>query len=406
MDLISSNDGSNTGTATINIAVKTGSKASYIGRTASLTVNVTSGTTVTEKAPQFSSNASIANLSLTRNAAMTAVTLPAASAGNGPTTYNISPALPAGLSFDASTRVLSGTPTEISASATYTYAAWDGDDNTADSDQDTLTFTIVVAAEPDSAPSFGSSTIANLSLTQNTAIPSPGVTLPAATGGNGALTYALSPALPDGLSFTASTRVLSGTPTQAAAEATYTYTVSDSDNNTAASDEAALTFTITVVAASQPPTDPPTDPPPTDPPSREDTAPAFADGARIADLSLTQNTALTAVTLPAASGGNGALAYAITPALPAGLSFTASTRVLSGTPTQTAAEARYTYTVSDGDANTAASDTDTLTFTITVSEDEDPDEPPEPVPTLPLAGLAILALILWRVGARRLRRLN
>ena len=112
------------------------------------------------------------------------------------------------------------------------------------------------------------------------------------------------------------------------------------------------------------------------------------------------------MTLPAATGGNGTLSYAIRPALPAGLSFTASTHVLSGAPTETLARTTDTYTVSDGDANTAASDEATLTFTITVSEEEDPYEPPEPVPAVPLADLSILFLLLWQLGARRLRRID
>ena len=296
-----------------------------------------------DTAPSFGSS-TIANQSLIQNSAMTSVTLPAATGGNGTLSYSISPALPAGLTFTASTRVLSGTPTGTSASATYTYTVTDGDNNTASTDKDTLTFTIAVAAEADTAPSFGSSTIANQSLIQNSAMTS--LTLPAATGSNGTLTYSLTPALPTGLTFTASTRVLSGTPTGTSASATYTYTVTDGD-----SDTATLTFTIVVAA--------------------EDTAPSFADNASIANQSLTQNSAMTSVTLPAATGGNGTLSYSISPSLPAGLSFTASTRVLSGTPTGTSASATYTYTVSDGDNNTDDTDKDTLTFTIVVAAEPD-----------------------------------
>ena len=302
-----------------------------------------------DTAPSFGSG-TIANQSLTQNSAMTSLTLPAATGGNGTLSYSISPSLPAGLTFTASTRVLSGTPTGTSASATYTYTVADGDNNTASTDEDTITFTIAVtAAVVDSAPSFGSGTIANQSLTQNSAMTS--VTLPQATGGNGTLSYSISPSLPAGLTFTASTRVLSGTPTGTSASTTYTYTVSDADNNTASTDGDSLTFTIAVAAAVV------------------DSAPAFADGATITSLSLSQNSAMSSVTLPAATGGNGTLSYSISPALPAGLTFTASTRVLSGTPTGTSASATYTYTVTDADNNTANSDTDTLTFTIAVAAD-------------------------------------
>jgi len=43
--------------------------------------------------------------------------------------------------------------------------------------------------------------------------------------------------------------------------------------------------------------------------------------------------AITPATLPEATGGNAPLTYALTPALPAGLSFNDETRVISGTPT-------------------------------------------------------------------------
>ena len=61
---------------------------------------------------------------------------------------------------------------------------------------------------------FGVVTINNRTYQQNAVI-EPAV-LPAASGGDGTLTYALSPALPSGLSFDAATRTLSGTPTATA----------------------------------------------------------------------------------------------------------------------------------------------------------------------------------------------
>ena len=77
---------------------------------------------------------------------------------------------------------------------------------------------------------------------------------------------------------------------------------------------------------------------------------------------------MTSLTLPAATGGNGTLSYSLTPSLPSGLSFDATTRVLSGRPTAAAASATYTYTVSDADGITTAADKDTLTFTIAVAK--------------------------------------
>ena len=79
------------------------------------------------------------------------------------------------------------------------------------------------------------------------------VTLPAALGGSGELTYSLTPEVP-GLTFTAATRVLDGTPT-AAGSYSMTYTATDTRDIAAS-----LRFTITVQAAPPPLT---TDPAPT-----------------------------------------------------------------------------------------------------------------------------------------------
>ena len=296
-----------------------------------------------DTAPSFGSE-TISNQEWVKDAAITSVTLPAATGGNGTLTYSLSPSPPAGVTFTASTRVLSGTPTATQSATTYTYTVTDSDSNTAASDKDTLTFTIAVA-EPDTAPSFGSETIPNQEWVKDTAITS--VTLPEATGGNGTLTYSLSPSLPAGVTFTASTRVLSGTPTATQSATTYTYTVTDADTNTAASDKDTLTFTIEVAAP--------------------DTAPSFGTET-ILNQEWVKDAAISSVTLPAATGGNGTLTYSLSPSLPAGVTFTASTRVLSGTPTATQSATTYTYTVTDSDSNTAASDKDTLTFTIEVKE--------------------------------------
>ncbi len=76
------------------------------------------------------------------------------------------------------------------------------------------------------------------------------LTLPAASGGNGPLSYSLEPAVP-GLTFATASRTLSGTPT-AAGIYEMTYQVQDGDANTAVSDAATVAFSITVQ-----PTEPP-----------------------------------------------------------------------------------------------------------------------------------------------------
>ncbi|MDA8014204.1 MAG: cadherin-like beta sandwich domain-containing protein [Gammaproteobacteria bacterium] len=67
------------------------------------------------------------------------------------------------------------------------------------------------------------------------------------------------------------------------------------------------------------------------------------------DLALLKDRALTAITLPAASGGS-SLTYGLT-GLPAGLAFDANTRQISGTPSaETAPAAEVTYRVTQGGA--------------------------------------------------------
>ena len=82
-----------------------------------------------------------------------------------------------------------------------------------------------------------------------------------------------------------------------------------------------------------------------------------------ADIPATVGTALTAVMLPAASGGTGSISY-MTTAPPAGLTFTAGTRTISGTPTGPAGPTAVTYTATDG-ATPAA--TASLMFNIVVA---------------------------------------
>ena len=96
-----------------------------------------------------------------------------------------------------------------------------------------------------------------------------------------------------------------------------------------------------------------------------DTAPSFAAGATIADQSYAVGAAIGRLTLPEASGGNGALRHSLGPEIPPGLSFDAADRTLSGTP-QMEGVYEMTYRVDDADDNTSDEDAATLAFTITV----------------------------------------
>ena len=290
--------------------------------------------------PSFGT-ATIADQTYVQNTAIQTLTLPPASGGDGTLTHSLSPAAPSGLTFDASARTLSGTPTQAQPATSYSYTA-------TDADGDSVSLTFVVTVEADLAPSFGTATIAEQSYVQNTAIAT--LTLPQANGGNGALTYSLSPTAPAGLTFDASARTLGGTPTAAQPATPFTYTVTDADGDTAT-----LTFSISVTA---------------------DLTPSFGDRT-IANRSHTQHTAIATLTLPRASSGDGTVTYSLSPAAPAGLTFDADTRTMTGAPTQAQPATSYTYTATDADGDTA-----TLTFTITVET--------LPVPTSP-SGLAASA---------------
>ena len=252
--------------------------------------------------------------------------LPVASSGHATKTYSLSPSLPSGLDFNAVTRRITGTPTGRFTSATFTYTVTDGNNDAAQ-----LTFTIVVTAV---AITFSPASISDIDATVGTAISS--VTLPEASGGVGPFTYSMEDTLPAGLSFNATTRVLSGTPTISTAQTSYTYRATDAEDV-----HADLEFNIAVTAAA-------------------DLMPSFG-SASIDEIIATENQAITAITLPAATGGDAPLTYSLSPNLPTGLTFTASTRVLSGTPTALLSRTQYTYTVTDDDGDTA-----TLQFHLSV----------------------------------------
>ena len=166
-----------------------------------------------------------------QNRAIEALTLPQATGGDGTLSHTLTPDLPDGLTFDAKTHVLSGTPLEALDTTTYKLTALD-----ADGDAIILSFSLVVAA--DLMPIFGDSTLTAQKYTMGIAVT---LELPVATGGDGALRYILFPSPPDGLTFDNETRVLSGTPIKTMAETEYTLTVLDADGDTAT-----LTFTLDV----------------------------------------------------------------------------------------------------------------------------------------------------------------
>ena len=284
-------------------------------------LSVTVSSPPADPMPDFG-DATVSAKNWKQNTAVTAFTVPAATGGDAPLSYSAS-GLPSGVSMNAS-RSVSGTPTAAGmGTATVTVSDNDGD-------TDTLDFTWSVAA--DLMPTFGMSSVSAKSWKQNSAITA--FTVPAATGGDGTLTYAAD-GLPDGVSMSSS-RSVSGTPT-GHGTGTVTVTVTDSDGDTAT-----LDFAWTVA---------------------EDLMPDFGD-ATVSYRSWVQNSAITAFTVPAATGGDGTLSYTAS-GLPSGVTMS-SARQVSGTPTA-AGVGIATVTVTDADG-----DTDTLRFTWNVGADLTP----------------------------------
>ena len=162
---------------------------------------------------------------LTLDALMTPVT--PTSSGGPVVTWSVNPSLPTGLSIDAATGTISGTPTVITPSATYTITAT----NSGGSDSITITLEVndVIPSEVEYDPS---------SFVETKGSPMTAAT-PSAEGGS-VTSWEIHPTLPTGLSIDSSTGEISGTPTVLSTLTTYTVYA----NNTGGS--ATTTIDITV----------------------------------------------------------------------------------------------------------------------------------------------------------------
>jgi len=137
------------------------------------------------------------------------------------TSYAVNPALPGGLSINASSGVVSGTPTAITPKTTYTVtASGPGGNATA---QIAIVVTDVPAAISYVSPSY-----------TFTAGVSGQIGKPTVSGGT-VVSWSVSPDLPTGLILSNTDGSISGTPEGAAAAATYTVTATNSGGQASAS---------------------------------------------------------------------------------------------------------------------------------------------------------------------------
>ncbi len=240
------------------------------------------------------------------------VTLTATTAGTGVPaqtyTWSSSGALPPGLTLNASTGVLSGTPTTA---GTYNFTATaTNQQSCAGSKAFSLTVNCATIALSTASPLPGGTQYGSYSQSL------------AATGGTSTYTFTLaSGTLPGGV--TLSTAGLLSSASITAAPGTYNFTVQAKDGNNCTGTKAyALTIACPTIVIS---------------PASPLTA-------------VSQYSAITPITF-SASGGTAAYTWSIDAAtpLPTGLSFNTGTATLSGTPT--AAPGAYSFNVKVSDAN-------------------------------------------------------
>jgi len=177
-------------------------------------------------------------------------------------------------------------------------------------------------------PTLPTQTVTWSPTTALTAAESPNTPLAASSSGDGAITYAVQSAGATGCAINSSTRVLTFT---AAGSCVVRATAATTSNYLTGYID--VTFTVTLAA------------------------PAFTLSS--SSESKEQNVAIAGYTIT--STGGTIASYAISPAAPAGLSFSTSTGLLTGTPTEVQSATAYTITA------TNATGTATQTFTLTVT---------------------------------------
>jgi gliding motility-associated-like protein len=230
--------------------------------------------------------------------------IPSATGGTGPYIYSATN-LPLGLSFNPSTREITGTP-QTAGTSIVKVSVTDADGNTTSTDYSIRVIApmlLPTATLPDGT--------VNIVYTPQT--------LPGVTGGVGPYTYTAT-GVPAGLNFNPSTREITGTPMQAGTFI-INQTATDSEGN-----KVTQSYTIKVIGT------------------------LSLDSKPLADGLL--GSPYTPETLPAVVGGVGPYNYSLT-GLPPGLNFNTTTRQITGTPTLGGVH-NLTLTVSDGGGNTVS----------------------------------------------------
>jgi hypothetical protein len=252
-----------------------------------------------------------------------------AAGGSGSYIYSVlgAPPLPAGLTYNSSTGLLSGTPTLGLGAITLTFTVADTAGGVA-----TTTSAVNINIYPALTTTASATTVQNLDIL----IPMVSFNPLTATGGTGAYTYYVGVGiLPAGITLNPTTGLLSGTPTTIYSTSPVTIKVRDSFvvSSTASTINFSVNPTISAVATN----------------------------------SVSQNyevgTTIVSFYPLVASGGAQPYTYTASTLLPAGLSLNSTTGLISGTPTTPTSSTNIGFTVTDSLGQTAST-TVNITFTV------------------------------------------
>ncbi|MBQ70251.1 MAG: hypothetical protein CMA65_02015, partial [Euryarchaeota archaeon] len=290
--------------------------ANNSGGSASANVNIT----IIAAAPHSLSYQTTQNKTLTKGVAMSAW-YPTVSGGTT-TSYEISPSIPGGLSFNSGTGHISGTPTVLQTTAV-TYTVWANNSGGSTSAQINITIN-------DLAPNTIVYSSHDLTLIKATAM---STTTPSISGGS-ATTWEISPSIPNGLSFSSSTGAISGTPSVLQTTAV-TYTIWANNSGGSTSTQFNITINDQLASVTYPST-----------------------------VEVSNDRAMTVT--PTVTGG-AVTSWVIVPSLPSGLNFGSSNGSIWGTPTGLLENATYTVYANNSGGSTSITFTLGLNWTLTPS---------------------------------------
>jgi hypothetical protein len=253
-----------------------------------------------------------------------AAQIPTIMGGTTPYKVVIDSALPAGLTLDAATGGISGTPTAAATLKTYTITISDSSTSA-----QSLTKTLDVTVNP----ALSIKTVySSVNGTIGFEIKKPGIAV--VEGGIPPYSYSIAPTLPTGITLDAASGKIGGKPTVLSASIGYTVAIKDSDGTT---------VTSPVKVSVNP-------------------VPSFTKGYQSLISEVTDPEKLPQT--PELTGGALPLGFTISPDLTAktGIVFDAATGMLSGAPTKPALEEKYTVVASD--ENGASAETTLRVLTI------------------------------------------